>query len=242
MGSSLAAKLFSAQQKVPGIWKGMPRCVGCWLQCPEALEISCDNITPALDLGTTEAVAGSKNQVGEVVQLGNFSQSRHVFSRLHVLKMEYSCQSVQIWSHVLKTSVWRDITYWVSQILKFVEAFRNHAQGKGKILDILNSEFQSSWIFHQPIGSRWGTRDTMAFFFPLKPLEPLSLIMRQLSLKLDSDSDLRRWELDGLSLWTTFVDLFFGVFFQVDHKLRSLVRMSSLSLQSTIGKDTPQQN
>lgn len=96
MGSSLAAKLFSAQQKVPGIWKGMPRCVGCWLQCPEALEISCDNITPALDLGTTEAVAGSKNQVGEVVQLGNFSQSRHVFSRLHVLKMEYSCQSVQI--------------------------------------------------------------------------------------------------------------------------------------------------
>lgn len=68
----------------------MPRCVGCWLQCPETLEISRDNTTPALDLGTTEAVAGSKNQVGEVVTVREF------FTKLPWFFQDFMCSQWNI--------------------------------------------------------------------------------------------------------------------------------------------------
>ena len=102
--------------------------------------------------------------------------------------------------------------------LKFVEIFRKHAQGKGKILDILN---EAPGFFISQLDHVEG-HGTPRRFFPLKALEPLSLIMRQLSLKLDSDSDLRRWELESLSFVDVCRFIFWGVF-QVDHKLRSLL-------------------
>lgn len=120
----------------------------------------------------------------------------------------------------------------------FLEVFRKYVQGKGKILEILNLEFRSSWIFHQPIGSRWGTRDTTAFF-SLESAFPgrsswgnchWSWILTPI------------W---GGGNWAVYLsERRLSIYWKnkriISEKPPFLVRMSSLSLQSTIGKDTPQ--